>query len=42
MWGKNKLVNEFERAIKESAIDCDLNYHANINPSNPDEYKCDK
>ena len=39
---KNKLVNEFEIAIKEAAVDCDLNYNANINPENQDEYKCDK
>ena len=38
---KNKLVNEFERAIKESAIDCELNFNANKNPDNPKEYKCD-
>ncbi len=39
---KNKLVNEFEIAIKEAAVDCELNYNANIDPSNPTEYKCDK
>jgi len=39
---KNKLVNEFEIAIKEAAIDCELNYNANINPENPGEYTCDK
>ena len=39
---KNKLVNEFEIAIKEAAIDCELNYNANVNPEKPDEYKCDK
>lgn len=39
---KNKLVNEFERAIKESAIDCDLNFNANKDKLNPNEYKCDK
>jgi superfamily II DNA or RNA helicase len=38
---KNKLVNEFERAIKESAIDCELNFNANKNPENPREYICD-
>jgi hypothetical protein len=38
---KNKLVNEFERAIKESAIDCELNFNANKDPNNPKEYKCD-
>jgi hypothetical protein len=39
---KNKLVNEFEKAIKETAIDCDLNFNANINPDNKDDYQCDK
>ena len=39
---KNKLVSEFEKAIKEAAIDCELNYNANIDPENPNEYKCDK
>ena len=27
---KNKLVREFERALKESAIDCELNKNANV------------
>jgi hypothetical protein len=40
---KNKLVGEFERAIKEAAIDCDLNYNANIDKNDPDNiFKCDK
>ena len=39
---KNKLVNEFERAIKESAIDCDLNYNANVDKDQPKAYVCDK
>ena len=38
---KNKLVNEFERAIKESAIDCELNFNANKDPEHPRDYKCD-
>jgi hypothetical protein len=38
---KNKLVNEFERAIKEAAIDCELNFNSNKNPENPKEYICD-
>lgn len=37
---KNKLVNEFELAIKESAIDCDLNLHANMDENY--KYQCDK
>jgi hypothetical protein len=41
---KNKLVAEFEKAIKESAIDCDLNYNANINKNDKNDniFKCDK
>jgi len=39
---KNKLVNEFEIAIKETAVDCELNYNANKDPNKPDEYVCDK
>jgi hypothetical protein len=38
---KNKLVSEFEKAIKESAIDCELNFNANKDPKNPKEYMCD-
>ena len=37
---KNKLVNEFELAIKESAIDCDLNMNSNMDQKH--KYKCDK
>ena len=37
---KNKLVNEFERAIKESAVDCYLNESANKDKEN--KYICDK
>jgi hypothetical protein len=36
---KNKLVNEFELAVKQAAIDCDLNLNANIDQDN--KYKCD-
>uniref|UniRef100_A0A6C0EAM7 Helicase ATP-binding domain-containing protein n=1 Tax=viral metagenome TaxID=1070528 RepID=A0A6C0EAM7_9ZZZZ len=36
---KNKLVMEFEKAIKESAIDCELNSHANMD--NDNNYICD-
>jgi superfamily II DNA or RNA helicase len=36
---KNKLVSEFEKAIKEAAIDCELNFNANIDKIN--KYKCD-
>jgi len=37
---KNKLISKFENAIKESAIDCSLNLHAN-NDENEDKIKCD-
>ena len=40
---KNKLVGEFEKAIKEAAIDCELNYNANIDRNDPNNiFKCDK
>lgn len=38
---KNKLVNEFEKAIKEAAIDCVLNKNANLIDDNDDDFKCD-
>jgi hypothetical protein len=38
---KNKLVQEFERAIKEAAIDCKLNKYANISDDEND-FVCDK
>ena len=39
---KNKLVGEFEKAIKESAIDCSLFKNANYYPEQGDEnYICD-
>jgi hypothetical protein len=37
---KNKLVNEFELAVKEAAVDCELNATANMNRK--DKYICDK
>ena len=36
---KNKLVNEFELAVKEAAIDCYLNETANMDKDN--KYTCD-
>lgn len=35
---KNKIVKQFEKAIKESAIDCRLNFNANNDPN--DELTC--
>ena len=37
---KNKLINEFEIAVKEAAIDCELNKNANMDKNN--KFKCDK
>ena len=37
---KNKLVSEFELAIKETAIDCELNLNANTDANT--SYVCDK
>ena len=36
---KNKLVNEFELAVKQAAIDCELNKTANMDKDN--KYICD-
>ncbi|ARF08889.1 SNF2-like helicase [Catovirus CTV1] len=38
---KLKLVREFEKIVKEAAIDCELNYYANIN-ENEEPIVCDK
>lgn len=39
---KNKLVSEFEMAIKQSAIDCELNINANQDKNSDDtKIKCD-
>lgn len=38
---KQKLVSEFEKVIKESAVDCELNYYANVSGNN-DNIICDK
>ena len=37
---KNKLIKEFELALKESAFDCKLNKIANVYP-NEDKIKCE-
>jgi sRNA-binding regulator protein Hfq len=38
---KDRLINKFEEAIKESAIDCKLNLNANTNNGEDDIIKCD-
>lgn len=38
---KLKLILEFEKVIKESAVDCELNYYANINEGD-EPIVCDK
>jgi superfamily II DNA or RNA helicase len=39
---KNKIIMEFENAVKESSIDCSLFYNANkINDENFENIKCD-
>jgi hypothetical protein len=38
---KNKLINEFERAMKEVAVDCQLNQYANQFKTKEDNFKCD-
>ena len=27
---KNKLISQFEKLIKESAVDCNINFNANV------------
>ena len=39
---KNKLINQFEKAIIESSIDCSLNYNTNINENDEEKLVCDK
>ena len=36
---KNKIISKFEKALKESAVDCKLNYNANVYKD--DEYDLD-
>jgi len=37
---KNKLINQFEMALKESAFDCELFYNRNYYPTDETELKC--
>ena len=37
---KNKLINQFELALKESAFDCELFYNRNSYPTDEIELKC--
>jgi hypothetical protein len=37
---KNKLINQFEMALKESAFDCELFFNRNYYPSDEVELKC--
>lgn len=39
---KDRLINKFEEAIKESAIDCKLNLNANTNNGEDEIIKCDR
>jgi hypothetical protein len=39
---KNKIIKDFEKAIKEIAIDCHLNINANMYDENDDDIVCDK
>jgi len=38
---KNELVNQFEKIIKQGAIDCYLNKNANVSDDDS-SYTCDK
>jgi len=37
---KNKLINQFEMALKESAFDCELFFNRNYYPTDETELKC--
>ena len=37
---KNEIISKFEQSLKESAIDCKLNYYGNVYNKN-EEIKCD-
>jgi len=37
---KNEIISEFEKALKESAVDCQLFYHRNVYPTDEDKLKC--
>ena len=39
---KNKIIKDFEKAIKEISIDCSLNINANVYDENDDNIVCDK
>lgn len=39
---KNKLIEQFETAMKEIAVDCELNKHANVYEELGETLKCDK
>lgn len=38
---KNKLIKEFEKAVKEASVDCKLNWYANNTDPNEEEIVCD-
>ena len=38
---KNKLIGEFERALKEAAVDCHLFKNANVYKDLGEELECD-
>jgi hypothetical protein len=37
---KNEIIGEFEKSLKEVAVDCKLFYHRNVYPSDEDKLKC--
>jgi hypothetical protein len=38
---KNKIVSKFEMALKESAVDCKLNYYGNVYNKKDEHIECD-
>ena len=37
---KEKIISKFEKALKETAVDCKINYHGNVH-SRKDRLKCE-
>ncbi len=40
-YNKNEIISQFEMALKESSVDCKLNYHGNVYKKK-EHIKCDK
>ena len=38
---KNKIISQFEMALKESAVDCNLNYYGNVYNKKDEHIECE-